>query len=91
MSLDQVQDIVASGITTSYPTSETSSSTPRSSTSPPAAVSLKRKADHLTPFDPPLLASNPVLDSLFLIGPLLSSHPSLDLTSHCLSHDIIAR
>jgi hypothetical protein len=67
-----IQDIIASD----YPTPEASTS-PRSSTSPPAAVSLKDKEDLLKPSDPPNLpspASDQVLDNILPTGPSLSAH-----------------
>ncbi|KAN0139118.1 hypothetical protein V8E53_003120 [Lactarius tabidus] len=61
-----IQDIVTSGIATSYSTPETSTSTPPCpSTTQPAAVSLHEKVDLLTPSDPhnsPSTPPDPILD-----------------------------
>lgn len=72
-----MQDIDTTGITTPFPTPETSTSTPLSS-SPPYAIALQYNTDQLTSPDPPNLPSlaslNPVLDAMFPTGSSLSSH-----------------
>jgi len=83
-----IPDIVTSGITMPNPTPETSTpAPPLSSTSPPAAVSLRHNADLLTPSDQPSLlysaSSNPFL---LPTGPPLSSHSPMtrsDLSPSC--------
>jgi len=74
-----IRGIVCSGITMPHPTPETSTSaSPLSSTSPPAAISLQHNADLLTPSGVPNLpfsaSSSPVLDNIPPTGPPLSSH-----------------
>ncbi|KAH9054790.1 hypothetical protein EDB87DRAFT_1688836 [Lactarius vividus] len=76
-----IQDIVTSGLTVPHYTPDTSTSTsPLSSTSPPASVSLQHNSDPLTPSDPPYLpsstSSSPVLENINILptGPLQSSH-----------------
>ena len=72
-----MQDIDTTGITTPFPTPETSTSAPLSS-SPPYAVALQYNTDQLTSPDPPNLPSlaslNPVLDAMFPTGSPLSFH-----------------
>jgi hypothetical protein len=75
-----IHDIVTTGITTSYSTPETSTSTPPCrSASSPAAVSIhdNLKVDPLTPPDPPNSPStppDPILDDILPAGPSLSIH-----------------
>ena len=75
---DAIQDIVSSGITTSYPTPEAAMSPPPSpSTSPPDPIFLQDRADLLTSSNLPDLpspASGPVRDNILLTGPSLSTH-----------------
>ena len=75
---DAIQDIVSSGITTSYPTPEAATSPPPSpSASPPDPIFLQDKADLLTSPNLPDLpspASGPVRDNILLTGPSLSTH-----------------
>ncbi|KAH9034800.1 hypothetical protein EDB84DRAFT_1578111 [Lactarius hengduanensis] len=63
-----MRDVVTSTITARHYTPDTSTSTPLSSTSPPAAVSPQHNADFLTPSDPPShppsTSSKTVLDNI---------------------------
>ena len=73
-----IEDIVSSGITTSYPTPEAATSPPPSpSASPPDPIFLQHRADILTSSNLPDLpspASGPVRDNVLLTGPSLSTH-----------------
>jgi hypothetical protein len=73
----EIQDIVALGITASYPTPETFISASRFSISSPAAVSLQHVTNALMPPDSlnlPSLVSNPVLNNILPTGSSLSSY-----------------
>ena len=75
---DAIQDIVSSGITTSYPTPEAATSPPPPpSTSPPDLIFLQDKADPLTSSNLPNLpspASGPIRNNMLPAGPSLSTH-----------------
>jgi hypothetical protein len=83
-----IQGAVTAGIATPYPTPEASISPPRSSTSPPAAVSLQDKEDLLTPSDSPnlsLTASGLVIDNIIPTGSSLTAHSPITRTDLSLS------
>ncbi|KAF8259762.1 hypothetical protein EI94DRAFT_1812792 [Lactarius quietus] len=72
-----LQDNVASDITPPYPTPETTSPLPLSSTSLPATIPLQDNVDPLTPSDLPNIpssASHPILDNI------LSTEPHRSIT-----------
>jgi hypothetical protein len=90
-----IRDVIALGIPPHPTPGASTSSRPRSSTSPTAALSLLHdEEDLLTPSDSPNLpleSSGPTYDNIIPTGPSLSCSPILDLKNHHLFQNPIAR